>query len=61
MTYPRYTGTEAPVPAPEHYDSSAMTLLAYAARRTIGAVIVFMLVVLLLQLAIDSINLSPLR
>jgi hypothetical protein len=38
-----------------------MTLLAHAARRTIGAVIVFMLVVLLLQLAIDSINLSPLR
>ncbi len=38
-----------------------MTLLAYAVRRTAGAVIVFILLVLLIELAIDSINLGPLR
>jgi len=38
-----------------------MTLLVYALRRTLGAAIVFLLLVLLIQLAIDSINLSPIR
>jgi hypothetical protein len=38
-----------------------MTLFAYAVRRTIGAAIVFLLVVFLIQLAIESNNLNPLR
>jgi hypothetical protein len=45
MAYCIYTDDEARVPAPEYYDSSAMSLLAYAVRRTIGAVIVFLIVV----------------
>jgi hypothetical protein len=47
MGYSVYTGRGAPVPASEYYDSFAMTLFAYAVRRTIGAAIVFLLVVML--------------
>jgi hypothetical protein len=38
-----------------------MSLFAYTLRRTIGAVIVFLLVMLLLQLAIGSIDPYPFR
>ena len=38
-----------------------MSLLAYSVRRAIGAVIVLLIVVLLLQVAIGSIDPFPLR
>ena len=57
MVYLRYTGKQASVPGPEYYDSSAMTLLAYAVRRTIGAAIVFLIVVMLTMFAIGNIGL----
>ena len=53
-----YTVRGALVPDPtEYYDSSAMTLLAYAVRRTIGAVVVFLIVVLLTMFAVGSVGL----
>jgi hypothetical protein len=53
-----YTGEEARVPDGKYYDSSAMTPLAYAARRTIGAVIVFLIVVMLTMFAVGSVGLA---
>jgi hypothetical protein len=38
-----------------------MARLAYVVRRTIGALLVFLFVLLLLQLAFGSINRSPIR
>jgi hypothetical protein len=61
MAYWIYTANAARVPAPADYDSSAMTLLAYAVRRTIGALIVFLLVVLLTMFALASVDTPPLR
>jgi hypothetical protein len=61
MAYCIYTGDEARVPAPEYYESSAMSLLAYAVRRTIGAVIVFLILVLLTMFALASVDTPPLR
>jgi hypothetical protein len=57
-----YTVCGALVPDPtEHYDWSAMTLLAYAVRRTIGAVVVFLVVVMLTMFAVGSVGLPGWR
>jgi hypothetical protein len=54
-----YTVRGALVPDPtEYYDSPAMTLLAYAVRRTIGAVVVFLIVVMLTMFAVGSVGLA---
>jgi len=53
-------GTLVPDPT-EYHDSSAMTLLAYAVRRTIGAAVVFLIVVLLTMFALASVDTPPLR
>ena len=53
-------GTLVPDPT-EYHDSSAMTLLAYAVRRTIGAAVVFLIVVLLTMFARASVDTPPLR
>jgi hypothetical protein len=62
MAYRMYTVRGALVPDPtEYYDSFAMTLLAYAVRRTIGAVVVLLTVVLLTMFAVGNVGLPGWR